>query len=66
MNLKVLKYLIPKDKSKEVFDHEYLKLKFDFSELEITKVAKSVKTLCRYQPKAFCYLSNYLYLSCLN
>lgn len=47
-------------KNKECYQH----LAFDFSDGEVKKVAKDVKELCRFDLRAFAYLSNYLLKFC--
>jgi len=46
--------------SKECYQH----LSFDFSDGEVKKVANDVKKLCKFDIKAFAYLSNYLLQCC--
>ena len=47
------------------YTHCYFTLKFDFSEEEVNKVAMATKYASRYNHKAFCFLTNYLFKSCL-
>jgi len=46
--------------NKECYQH----LTFDFSDEEVKKVGKDVKKLCRFNMKAFAFLSNYLLQCC--
>jgi len=46
--------------SKECYQH----LSFDFSDGEVKKVANDVKKLCKFDMRAFAYLSNYLLQCC--
>jgi hypothetical protein len=65
-SLKVLEYIYPKELKKLDYDHSFFDLKFDFTPHEVRQVAAAVKTLCKYDIRAFCYLTNYLYLSCIS
>lgn len=43
----------------------YFNLKFDFSSEEMLEMAKTVKEFCRYDLRAFSFLSNYLLKCCM-
>lgn len=43
-----------------------MELKFDMSEPEVMKVSTTVKDLCMFDKRAFCFMSNYLLKCCYN
>jgi hypothetical protein len=63
--LKVLDYIQPKCEGEgSRYTHCYFNLRFDMSEEDVSKVAEAVKYQCRYNHKAFCFLTNYLLRAC--
>jgi hypothetical protein len=41
-------------------------LKFDLEESEVLKIAQHARNYCKISMKAFCFLTNYLLLSCFS
>ena len=62
--LGMMEYLnLPPNSQK--YPHSFLDLNFDLSDKEVKEVAGAVRNMCRTDPGAFSFLSNYMVLSCL-
>lgn len=63
--LKILDYIQPKCEGEgSRYTHCYLNLQYSLSAEEVSRVAEAVKYQCRYNHKAFCFLTNYLLRAC--
>jgi len=60
--LQVMSYL---SKTSKQFD-SYLDLKFNLNLDEVISVADKTRELCKYDLRAFCFLTNYLLISFIN